>query len=80
MIHHAANITSTEAELFAIRCSINQITYLSGILKIIIITDSIYVARLIFDSSIYLLQVHLAAISKELREFFSTNSDNSIKL
>ena len=25
-LHHAVNITSTEAELFAIRCGINQVT------------------------------------------------------
>jgi len=79
MIHHAANITSDEAKLFTIRCSINQATNLSGILKIIIITDSIHAARSIFDSSIHSLQVHLAAISKELREFFAMNSNNSIE-
>ena len=76
MIHYTANITSTEAELFTIRYSINQVTNLLGILKIIVITNSIYIARSIFNSSIY---IHLAAISKELREFFSMNSDNSIE-
>ena len=78
-IYYVANITSTEAELFTIRCSINQATNIPEISKIIIITDSIYTVRSIFDSSIYLFQVHLAAISKELREFFSMNSDNLIE-
>ena len=78
-VHHATNITSTKAELFAIRCSINQATNLPGISKIIIITDSIHVIRLIFDSSIYLSQVHLAAIFKELRKFFITNNNNLIE-
>jgi len=78
-IHYTTNIISTEAELFAIRCGINQVTSLSGISKIIVITDSIHAVRSIFDSSIHPLQVHLATISKELREFFFTNSDNSIK-
>ena len=41
--------------------------------------DSIHAARSIFDSSIYLFQVHLATISKELRKYFLTNNDNSIK-
>jgi len=31
MIHHEVNIMSTEAELFVIRCSINQATYLPNI-------------------------------------------------
>jgi len=78
-IHHTANITSTEAELFTIRCDINQVTNLPVISKIIIITNSIHAARSIFDSSIHPLQVHSATISKELREIFSTNSDNSIE-
>ena len=41
-VHYVVNVTFTEAELFAIRCSINQATNILGILKIIIITDSIY--------------------------------------
>ena len=31
MIHHATNVTLTETELFAIRCSINQAIQLSNI-------------------------------------------------
>jgi len=41
-LHHTVNITSTEAELFAIRCGINQASNSQGILKIIIVTDLIY--------------------------------------
>ena len=63
-VHYTANITSTKAELFTIRCSINQATNLPSISKIIVVTDSIHMARLIFDSSIHLFQVYLAAISK----------------
>jgi len=33
-IHHAINITSTEAELFTIRCGINQTTCINNISKI----------------------------------------------
>ena len=79
MVYHATNVTTTKVELFAIRCGINQAVNILGILKIIIITDSIYAARSIFNSSIYPFQVHLAAISKELRKFFLTNNNNSIK-
>ena len=43
-------ITSTEAELFAIRCGINQACSKENISKVIVITDSIHAAKKIFDS------------------------------
>ena len=51
IVHHAVNVMSTEAELFAIRCGINQILCFNNISKIIVITDSIHAAYKIFDSS-----------------------------
>ena len=78
MIYHAANVTSTEAELFIIRCGINQAINLPGISKIIIVTDSIHAVKKIFDSAIHSFQVYLAAIFKELRNFFIVNNNNSI--
>ena len=78
-IYHAANITLTEAKLFAIRCGINQAVNLLGISKIVI-TDSIHAAKKIFDLTIHPFQIHSATTSKELREFFLTNSDNSIAI
>jgi len=51
IIHHAVNVTSTEAELFAIRCGINQSSRFDNISKIVVITDSIHVAQKIFDPS-----------------------------
>ena len=51
-IHHAVNVTSTEAELFAIRCGINQSIHFDNISKIIIITDSIHAAQKIFQTSV----------------------------
>jgi len=69
-IHHAVNVSSTEAELFTIRCSINQATYLPNINHIFIITDSIHATDRIFDSLLHLYQIHSATISCELREFF----------
>jgi len=53
-LHHAGNITSTKAELFAIRCSIDQAINIQEISKIIVITDSIHAAKRIFDSSLHL--------------------------
>jgi len=44
IIHQAVNVISTEAKLFAIRCSINQATYFDNISRIIVITDSIHAA------------------------------------
>jgi len=49
-LHHTMNVTTTEAELFTIRCGINQTTNLNGINKIIIITDFIHTVKKIFDS------------------------------
>ena len=44
-LHYMVNITSTEAELFIIRYSINQATNIQEILKIVVITDLIYAAQ-----------------------------------
>jgi len=48
-LHHAINITTTEAELFTIRCRINQATQVTNVFHIIIITNTIYLAQHIFD-------------------------------
>ena len=73
------NITSTEVELFALRCGINQDTNLPNIEKIIIITDAIPTVKRIFDSSSYLFQIHAMSIAGKLRKFFNKNYNNSIK-
>ena len=78
-VHHASFITSTEAELFAIRCSINQACTTNNVSKIIIVTDSIHAAKKIFDYSSHQYQIHSAAILCKLRTFFSYNESNSIK-
>ena len=56
-INHTINATFTEAELFAIRCRLNQAIWLTNIKHIIVITDAIYAAKRIFDSSIHLYQI-----------------------
>ena len=48
-LYHVVYVMSTEAKLFAIRCSINQATSYNEISKIIVITDSIHIARKIFN-------------------------------
>jgi len=78
-LHHIGNIISTKAELFAIRCSISQAINIQEISKIIVITDSIYAAKRIFDPFLHPYQIHLASISNELRKFFLLSSNNSIK-
>jgi len=60
-VHHVTFITSTEAELFTIRCGINQACNKENISKIIIITDSIHAAKKIFDATSH-PQIHTAAI------------------
>jgi len=78
-LHHVAFITSPEAELFTIRCSINQASNKEDISKIIIITDSIYVAKKIFNLSSHSFQVHVVAILSEIHQFFINNHNNSIE-
>ena len=79
MLHHAINITSSEAEFFAIRCGINQATHLHSISKVIVVTDSIHVAKKIFEPSSHLLQKHVAFILNDLREFFTHYQENTIE-
>ena len=74
-IHHAVNVIFTEAELFAIRCGLNQAIQLSNIECIVVITDSIHMAKKIFDSLIHLYQVQTLVISKE---FFKRSHYNYI--
>jgi len=77
-IYHAVNITSTKAKLFTIRCELNQAIQLSNIECIVVITDSIYAAKKIFDLLIHPYQVQTLVISKEIREFFERSHHNSI--
>jgi len=78
-IHHAINITSTEAELFTIRCGINQATCINNISKIIVVTNSIYMVKRIFDLSVYPFQVQSAAVLSDLHYFSNCYANNSIK-
>ena len=78
-VHHASFVISSEAELFTIRCGINQACSFANVSKIIIVTDSIHVARKIFNSDSHLFQIHAAAILKELRKFFISSDANSIE-
>jgi len=77
--HHSAFVMSTEAELFAIRCGINQASLIDNISKIIVITDFIHIARKIFDILPHPYQIHTTAILEDLHTFFSKNSINSIE-
>jgi len=79
VLHNAVNITSSEAEFFALRCGINHVTLLYEISKIIIVTDSIHVARKIFDSSSHMLQKQSTFVLSKLREFFDHRDTDSIK-
>ena len=66
-------------ELFAIRCGINQACSLNNVSKIIVVTDSIHVAKKIFDPGSHPFQIHSAAILNNLRDFFIANDSNSIE-
>jgi len=45
LVHHASNVSSTEAKIFTIRCRINHAMQLQDISHIIIITDAILAAK-----------------------------------
>jgi len=55
-IHHAINITITKAELFIIKCGINQVAQIKDISYIIVITNSRRSANYIFNPFIYFYQ------------------------
>ena len=78
-LHYALNVTSTKAELFTIRSSINQATNLNNISKIIVITDLIHIARKIFNPLSHPFQKHSAIILNQLWAFFSCHQENSIE-
>ena len=78
-VHHAVFVTSTKAELFAIRCSINQACTKENVSKIIVVTDSIHAAKKIFDSKSHPYQIHITAILSELCRFFNINQENTIE-
>jgi len=78
-LHRAINITTAKAKLFAIQCSINQAVADPNVKHIVVITDSLHITRKIFNSFTHLYQIHSVAISMELREFFSKDSQNCIK-
>ena len=78
-LHHAINVTPTEAELFAIRCNINQVVQMQNVSCIIVITDAIHAAKKIFNPSMHLHQQQTIVISKDLRVFFSKHEDNTIE-
>ena len=79
MLHHVVNVISMEVEFFAIRCGINQATYLQHISKITIVTDAIHVARKIFDTSFHPLQKQAALILNDFRVFFNCHHENTIE-
>ena len=78
-LHRAINVTTTEAKLFAICCGINQAVTNQDVNHIVVITDSLHAAKKIFDFSVRSYQIYSAAISQELREFFSRDSCNCIE-
>jgi len=78
-VHHATFVTSMEAELFAIRCGINQACIKENVSKIIIVTDSIHAAKKIFNSKSHPYQSHTIAILSELCCTFNTKQENSIE-
>ena len=57
-IYYTVNVKITKAELFAIRCKINQAINIPEVFHIIVITDAIHLAKHIFDSSILSIMIN----------------------
>ena len=79
MVHYAVFVTSSEVELFTIRCGINQACNKEDVSKIIVITNSIHATKNIFSSSSHPYQLHSTAILSKLQWFFNKSHDNSIE-
>ena len=77
--HQAINMSTIKAELFAIRYDINQAISILHIRHIIVMTNSLYTIKKIFNSLLHSYQIHSAAIICELREFFNKYTNNYIK-
>ena len=77
--HHAVHVTSTEAELFAIRYGINQASKFDNMSKVIVITDFIQTAKKIFKLTVHPYQVQSVVILSNLCKFFMHYKNNSIK-
>ena len=73
ILHHIVNVMLNEAELFAIRCGINQAVNIPGISRTVVITNSIHAMKRIFDSFLHSFQVHSVSISKELSVVATTS-------
>ena len=78
-VYYASFVTSTEAELFAIRCGINQAYSINNVSKIVVVTDSIHAAKRIFNCSPHPYQIHSTAILSKLQSFFSSHESNTIE-
>ena len=78
-VHYVVFVTSMDAELFAIRCGINQACSKANISKVMVIMDSIHAAKKIFNSKSHPFQSHTAVILSKLQGFFNSNHDNSIE-
>ena len=78
-LHHTINITSTEAELFLLRCEINQVVSITNFSHIIVIIDALHIAYMIFELKIHPYQLQSITISKELKTFFNQQLNNSIE-
>ena len=79
MLYHMAFVTTTEAKLFVIKYGINQACTKENVSKIIVVTDSIHVAKKIFNTLLHPYQGHTVAILSKLCHFFANNQNNSIE-
>ena len=78
-IYHTVNVIPTEAELFAIRYSINQAVQVQHVSHIIVIMNAIHIVKKIFDLVVHLYQQQAIIIFKNLKAFLNKHDNNSIE-
>ena len=76
--HYTMNVTSTEAELFAIRYGINGALSHKTTNYIIVVINTIHAAEKILNTSHHPLQLHTIAISQQLKDFFKRSPNYCI--
>jgi len=73
------NVTTEEAELFAIRSGISRALEIPNINHIVVFTDSLHSAKCAIYPSLYHTQSQMVALSASLRKFFKASPYNRIE-
>ena len=76
---HSLNVTPIEAELMAIHTGLIPAMEIDGVHEIMVITDSIAVAKKILESKVNPLQNMFIPLASAIKTFFSKDGRNNIR-